>query len=96
MDLAKIQSPVLTDSRTPRCFRFWYHMKGALIERLDVIMKSNHGSRILWSLGGHKGSDWKSGNVEIPPLSGNFKVLSIALFLISCTCSAQVHHHNND
>ncbi|XP_052285147.1 SCO-spondin-like isoform X5 [Dreissena polymorpha] len=68
LDTAWIQSPEIdaTDG-TVHCFRFWYHMSGSSIGRLNVYQVT-YGSlpgNLVWSLTGEQGSTWMEGQVPL-------------------------------
>eukprot|EP00795_Rhopilema_esculentum_P012712 gene12712-3431_t len=53
-----------------RCLRFWYHMFGASIGTLNVLMKYKAGNlttseKVIWSLSGNKQQTWRYGAVPI-------------------------------
>ncbi|XP_052285283.1 properdin-like isoform X2 [Dreissena polymorpha] len=70
-DTAWIQSPTIEVTSDPvHCFRFWYHMYGSSIGRLNVYQVTNGGlpGKFVWSLTGDQGNSWKEGQV---PLNSN-------------------------
>ncbi|KAH3881747.1 hypothetical protein DPMN_005674 [Dreissena polymorpha] len=71
LDTAWIQSPEIDATVVPvHCFRFWYHMFGSSIGRLNIYQVT-HGilpGNLVWSLTGAQGSTWMKGQV---PLSSN-------------------------
>ncbi|KAH3835309.1 SCO-spondin-like isoform X2 [Dreissena polymorpha] len=71
LDTAWIQSPTIDVTLNPlHCFRFWYHMYGSSIGRLNVYQVTNGGlpGKVVWSLTGDQGNSWKEGQV---PLNSN-------------------------
>ncbi|XP_052247429.1 MAM and LDL-receptor class A domain-containing protein 1-like [Dreissena polymorpha] len=70
-DTAWIKSPTIEVTSDPvHCFRFWYHMYGSSIGRLNVYQVTNGGlpGKVVWSLTGDQGNSWKEGQV---PLNSN-------------------------
>ncbi|XP_052255034.1 SCO-spondin-like [Dreissena polymorpha] len=67
-DTAWIQSPTIELTSEPvHCFRFWYHMYGSSIGRLNVYQVTNGGlpGKLVWSLSGDQGNSWKEGQVPL-------------------------------
>lgn len=61
---AQLLSPLI---RGPKCFRFFYHMYGRHIGRLDVLLQieGHYGNRLMWRKSGEQGDQWKEATVEI-------------------------------
>lgn len=61
---AQLLSPLI---RGPKCFRFYYHMYGHHIGRLDVSLqiRGHYGDSLLWRRSGEQGDQWRKATVEI-------------------------------
>lgn len=67
---ARLISPRVQPQQGPRCLKFWYHMYGAHINRLNVyISNSNLGSPV-WTRSGTQGNKWFQGSVVINTTTG--------------------------
>ncbi|XP_052222500.1 MAM and LDL-receptor class A domain-containing protein 1-like isoform X2 [Dreissena polymorpha] len=67
-DGAWLQSPTIEASgQTVHCFRFWYHMYGAAIGRLDVYQTKTKDipGNLMWSMKGDQGNTWHEGQVAL-------------------------------
>ena len=69
---AQLLSPLI---RGPKCFRFYYHMSGRQIGRLDVLLqiRGYYSEYLMWRKSGEQGNQWRQANVEIG-YSGEFQV----------------------
>jgi len=59
------------------CIQFWYHMYGASIGTLNVILKNRAGNRtekVLWSLSGNQGNQWSYGQAPVTSISDSYQV----------------------
>jgi len=65
-DRARLLSePISTNSQT--CLSFWYHMYGAEINTLRVlVLKGSIFQTVVWSRTGQSGNKWLQGQVTIP------------------------------
>lgn len=52
------------------CLQFWYHMNGSDIGALNVIRKTKHGEKVIWSMNGQQGDQWHLGQVELTVQKG--------------------------
>ena len=68
-DHAKLNSPLLRFSRN-MCLKFFYHMYGSTIGRLNVIVS---GFKTVFSASGNKGDQWLGARITIS-LSGMYMV----------------------
>ena len=64
-----------TQSGVNYCLKFWYHMFGSSIGTLNVLIKTAAGNsslaeKIVWSLSGNKGKQWRFASVPITSRSG--------------------------
>ncbi|KAL9987564.1 hypothetical protein ACROYT_G001896 [Oculina patagonica] len=61
---AQLLSPLI---RGPKCFRFYYHMYGRHIGRLDVYLqiRGYNYNHLMWRKSGEQGDQWKEATVEI-------------------------------
>ena len=51
-----------------RCVKFWYHMFGATIGALRVLVKTGPGNQsetVIWELSGNFGNQWYSGQAPV-------------------------------
>ena len=102
-DVAKLSSKYIQGFVTPRCFTFWYNMKGSTIGSISVDLVANSESINLWKLSGDQGAAWKYGTFPISPLSGGYKVscffrcllvcLSVFLFLLPKSLTNEKTHY---
>lgn len=68
-----------------RCVKFWYHMYGATIGTLRVLVKTGPGNQsetAIWELSGNFGDQWYSG--QAPVSSG--VMYQVTLFNRKMTC----------
>ena len=70
-DYAKLISPMLTFSGN-MCLKFFYHMYGAAIGKLNVTING----RSVFSRSGNQGNNWIEASISLR-LSGTFKVRDI-------------------
>ena len=73
-DVARLASPQVQGSSSPRCFRFWYSMTGSTIGTVSVDLEVNSIRATAWRLSGNQDSAWQYGTIPIPPIEGGFKV----------------------
>ena len=73
-DFASLSSHFLQGSPSPRCFKFWYHMKGAKMGTVKVELETASKRVLVWSLSGDQSDGWKQGVTPIPPIDGAYKV----------------------
>ncbi|CAF3694948.1 unnamed protein product, partial [Didymodactylos carnosus] len=65
-DTARLISPDLVVTADRYCFRFYYHMFGADIYRLNVYTRYNGNlGELLWQREGDQGNEWRFGRVEL-------------------------------
>ncbi|KAJ8050465.1 MAM and LDL-receptor class A domain-containing protein 2 [Holothuria leucospilota] len=67
---AKLESAMVhkEDTRTEKCFQFWYHMSGSSVGTLRVSWETALQSRTIWSMTGDKGDQWLYGEANyLPP-----------------------------
>lgn len=51
-----------------RCVKFWYHMYGATIGTLRILVKTGPGNQsetAIWELSGNFGNQWYSGQAPV-------------------------------
>ena len=77
-DAAKLNSPMLQFSGS-MCLKFYYHMYGANIATLNVIIKGNN----VFTASGNKDNKWLRAAIDVS-LSGKHAVGHIIIH-ISCT-----------
>lgn len=66
---ALLESPLMKPT-SGKCLRFWYHMLGTNIGRLNVLLKSgsNRGN-VIWTMTGNLGNVWRVGEVTVKSTS---------------------------
>ena len=62
------------------CIRFWYHMYGAGIGTLNVIVKNRPGNSSLsetieWSLSGNQLNQWRQGQAPVRSTLDGYQVM---------------------
>lgn len=62
-EVARISSPPIK-TFGESCVRFWSHMWGSNIGKLDVLISSNT-SEILWSKSGTQGDEWLINEIDV-------------------------------
>ncbi|KAH3813119.1 hypothetical protein DPMN_141569 [Dreissena polymorpha] len=45
------------------CLNFWYNMNGDSIGSLKVYIEEAGSRRLIWSLSGHQGTEWRNASV---------------------------------
>ncbi|XP_062568579.1 MAM and LDL-receptor class A domain-containing protein 2-like [Saccostrea cucullata] len=86
-DVARLLSPWYPSDRSNRCFRFWYHMNGPnqlnAVGTLKVLLRTGSGKKfsekILFTMSGNQGEDWKCGHFKIPICSERFQIVLEAI-----------------
>ena len=71
-DTAKLNSPLLTFSGN-MCLKFFYHMYGLTMGRLNIII---NGTKTVFSASGNKGNRWLEARIN-SSFSGNYMVRDI-------------------
>ncbi|TWW70868.1 MAM and LDL-receptor class A domain-containing protein 1 [Takifugu flavidus] len=72
--ITDLQSPVIS-STGPQCVLvFWYYMNGFTVGTLQVLLKYENNSRVVWSQTGNQGNKWRRGEVFLGLLN-NFQVV---------------------
>ena len=59
------------------CLNFWYHMYGADIGTLNILIKNRPGNsteKLVWSLSGNQNNVWQFGRVPIKMLTDSYQV----------------------
>ncbi|XP_013393210.1 MAM and LDL-receptor class A domain-containing protein 2-like, partial [Lingula anatina] len=65
-DAAQIESPTVTPGgQWRKCLRFWYHMYGAHVDKLNVYTKSVSLSKPIWTKQGTQGNAWKLAEIQL-------------------------------
>ncbi|XP_069133765.1 uncharacterized protein [Argopecten irradians] len=86
-DVARLLSPVYPPSKSGRCFRFWYHMKGPKEENnvgsLTISLRLLDGNpdtmdEVLFTVKGNQGRDWKKGDTFIYRTDKHFRIIMTA------------------
>ncbi|KAH3858372.1 hypothetical protein DPMN_100995 [Dreissena polymorpha] len=71
-DNAMLRSPEInTTGSSGICLNFWYSMNGDSIGSLKVYIEEAGTRRLIWSLSGHQGTEWRNASV---PLHSNQNV----------------------
>ena len=73
-DKAHLVSTVFNKTSGGRCFRFWYHMYGASIGRLNIYVNTTTGRQLKWRLIGEQGNRWFNGQMDVGRTSGTYSV----------------------
>lgn len=75
-DTARIISPSLNINSNGGCFKFFYHMYGANIYKLNIYLQNSNGQlgKPVWQKQGNKGNVWLFGHLFIESGS-NLKIL---------------------
>ncbi|XP_033752686.1 MAM and LDL-receptor class A domain-containing protein 2-like [Pecten maximus] len=85
--VARLLSPVYPPSKSGRCFRFWYHMKGPggenLVGSLAISLRLLNGDQtatddVLFTVKENQGPDWKEGEVFIYKTDTPFRIVMAA------------------
>ena len=84
-DNAKLNSPKLQFSGS-MCLKFYYHMYGANIATLNVIIKGNN----VFTASGNKGNKWLRAAVDVS-LSGKHAVRDIIMPFGRCIVSSNCY-----
>ncbi|XP_071499310.1 MAM and LDL-receptor class A domain-containing protein 1-like [Diadema antillarum] len=70
-DMARMYSPLLQESSTPRCLQFFYLLNGWIPEVFLNVYVLRYGDTLAFdpdlSYVGHKGVDWQEALLDIPP-----------------------------
>lgn len=59
------------------CIKFWYHMYGASIGTLNVLIKTGAGNRsesIVWTLSGNQQNKWNFGQAPVMSIKSDYQV----------------------
>ena len=78
---ARLVSQDLAVSKAPKCLNFWFHLYGASIGRLNVLVKTGSGNKsenLIWTFGGNFGDVWL--NAQAPIQSDKVFQVMILLF----------------
>ncbi|XP_061177463.1 uncharacterized protein LOC133186250 [Saccostrea echinata] len=86
-DVARLLSPWYPIDRSNRCFRFWYHMNGPnqlnAVGTLKVLLRTGSGNnfseKVLFTMSGNQGGDWKCGHFKIPICTERFQIVLEAI-----------------
>ena len=60
--------------------KFWYHMYGASIGTLNVLVKTGAGNRsddLVWTLSGNQQNQWKFGQAPAKSLNSAYQVTRV-------------------
>lgn len=73
--VARLASVPIPSPDSDLCMSFWYHMFGEHAGALHVKLRmEGEGGRVLWTVRGHQGSQWKEGRVLLPHASVSYQV----------------------
>ncbi|CAF1593620.1 unnamed protein product, partial [Adineta ricciae] len=65
-DTARLISPDLIASTEQQCFRFYYHMFGSDVYRLNIYSRINGNlGKALWQKEGNQGNQWYLGRIQL-------------------------------
>ena len=62
---ARLISPSMVVGPTGQCFKFWFNMYGANVNRLNIYAKQGSTKTLLWTKSGNRGLGWKYGQVQV-------------------------------
>ena len=65
---ARLMSQDLMSSPSPKCLKFWFHLYGQSIGKLNVYVKTGPGNKsedLMWTFGGNFGDQWLSAQTSI-------------------------------
>ena len=62
---ARLVSPSLFLGSTGQCFKFWFNMYGANVNKLNIYSKQGSVQKLLWTRSGNHGLGWHYGQVQV-------------------------------
>jgi hypothetical protein len=76
-DKARLLSPSLNINSNGGCFKFYYHMYGSNIYRLNIYLKTDNGDlgKPVWQKEGQKGNFWIFGHLFIENSVNNLRIV---------------------
>ena len=77
-DNAKLYSPLLTFAGH-MCLEFYYHMSGAAIGSLKVIIDE----KVVFSRSGRRGDNWYKASINVSAIVGLQRVIKFYCFYLS-------------
>ncbi|MGH0121957.1 UNVERIFIED_CONTAM: hypothetical protein FKN15_077438 [Acipenser sinensis] len=73
---AKLLSPPVSAFGGQLCMVFWYHMRGANVGTLRVLMsETDQQETTLWSVRGDQGSEWREGRTVLPESPKEYQIV---------------------
>ncbi|XP_033900209.1 neuropilin-2a isoform X1 [Acipenser ruthenus] len=73
---AKLLSPPVSAVGGQLCMVFWYHMRGANVGTLRVLMsETDQQETTLWSVRGDQGSEWREGRTVLPESPKEYQIV---------------------
>ncbi|MBN3286785.1 NRP2 protein, partial [Polyodon spathula] len=73
---AKLLSPPVSALGGQLCMVFWYHMQGANVGTLRVLMsETDQQETTLWSVRGDQGSEWREGRTVLPESPKEYQIV---------------------
>ncbi|RXM32121.1 Neuropilin-2 [Acipenser ruthenus] len=73
---AKLLSPPVSALGGQLCMVFWYHMRGANVGTLRVLMsETDQQETTLWSVRGDQGSEWTEGRTVLPESPKQYQIV---------------------
>ncbi|KAK1165586.1 neuropilin-2-like isoform X1 [Acipenser oxyrinchus oxyrinchus] len=73
---AKLLSPPVSALGGQLCMVFWYHMRGANVGTLRVLMsETDQQETTLWSMRGDQGSEWREGRTVLPESPKEYQIV---------------------
>ncbi|MGH0117039.1 UNVERIFIED_CONTAM: hypothetical protein FKN15_028151 [Acipenser sinensis] len=73
---AKLLSPPVSAVGGQLCMVFWYHMMGANVGTLRVLMsETDQQETTLWSVRGDQGSEWREGRTVLPESPKEYQIV---------------------
>ncbi|XP_041365734.1 MAM and LDL-receptor class A domain-containing protein 1-like [Gigantopelta aegis] len=74
-DSARLISPKWSITSRGACFKFWYFMYGASINRLSVYARNAGRDIRLWTRVGDQGPDWKYAQIHLQKIIGSTSIV---------------------
>ena len=85
---ARLVSQDLQITSSPKCLKFWFHLYGRSIGRLNVYIKTGPGNKsesLIWTLGGNFGDQWVS--AQAPVQSKKIYQVNLKSMFLSSFCN---------
>jgi hypothetical protein len=95
---ARLVSQDLQSSSSSKCLKFWYHLYGASIGKLNVYVKTGPGNKseeLVWTFGGNFGDQWLSAQTPVQNKKV-FQVIDNSHYglILELGKEMQINHHS--